>query len=128
VSRDRHSASAKPPRHRDDVLALSKNSLMAMGREYWEIYLPGKYHDLLEAGRLRDALACAAEMTLEAMQSLHAGGMSRWDAWQTAGSRHLLLPEEPYAKHGRQFRGRPGTLDRSRPRSAVERAKISDHR
>ena len=86
------------PLRRADALALSKNSLMAMGREYWEIYLPGKYQELLAAGRLRDALACAADMTLEAMESLRASGMSRWDAWQAAGSRHLLLPEEPRAR------------------------------
>ena len=100
MSRDHHTAmtSGKALRRRADVLALSKNSLMAMGREYWEIYLPGKYQELLEAGRLHDALACAAEMTLAAMHSLHAGGMSRWDAWQAAGSRHLLLPEEPHAR------------------------------
>jgi len=75
-------------------MALSKNSMVAMGREYWQTYLPSKYQYLLEAGELPQALTRAAEMTLEAMQSLHAAGMSRWDAWEATRGRHLILPEE----------------------------------
>ena len=89
------------------MLALSKNSMVAMGREYWEIYLPNKYQRLLEAGRLQQALTAAAEMTLETMQSLHAGGMSQWDAWELAGRRYLILPEEMHARARSTVRRRP---------------------
>ena len=93
---------------RTESPAISKNLMMAMGREYWEIHLPRRYRRLLEAGQLEPALASAAEMTLQAMQSLQAGGISRWEAWQTVGSRHLILPAEiharPLASRGRHRR------------------------
>ena len=77
------------------MFPLDKNSMVAMGREYWKTCLPTSYQVLLEAGQLEQALTTAAEMTLEAMQSLRKAGFSQWEAWEATRENHLLLPKEP---------------------------------
>jgi hypothetical protein len=77
------------------MFPLDKNSMVAMGREYWKTCLPTSYQVLLEAGQLEQALTTAAEMTLEAMQSLRNAGFSQWEAWEATRENHLLLPKEP---------------------------------
>ena len=77
------------------MFPLSKNSMVAMGREYWKTYLPAKNRVLLEAGQLEQALTTAAEMTLEAMQDMRKAGFSQWEAWEATRENHLLLPKEP---------------------------------
>jgi len=73
---------------------LSKSSMVAMGREYWRSCLPTRYQALLNAGELEPALTTAAEMTLEAMQSLRNAGFSEWEAWEATREDYLLLEKE----------------------------------
>ena len=73
---------------------LSKSSMVAMGREYWKTCLPTQYQALLEAGKLDQALTTAAEMTLEAMQTLREAGLSQWEAWEATREDYLLLEKE----------------------------------
>jgi len=68
--------------------------MVALAREYWVTYLPARYQALLETGELPGALTAAAEMTLQAMQSLQAAGMSQWEAWEATRESHLMLPKE----------------------------------
>ena len=77
------------------MFPLDKNSMVAMARDYWKTCLPARYQFLLEAGQLEQALTAAAEMTLEAMQSLRNAGFSQWEAWEATRENHLLLPKEP---------------------------------
>jgi hypothetical protein len=79
---------------RIDVSPLGKRSMVAMGREYWRSCLPTRYQALLEAGKLEQALTTAAEMTLEAMQSLRKAGFSEWEAWEVTREQYLLLEKE----------------------------------
>ena len=84
------------------MFPLSKNSMVAIGREYWKTHLPTQYQVLLEAGQLEHALTTAAEMTLEAMQSLREAGISQWEAWETTRENYLLLPKELGSGVGRE--------------------------
>jgi hypothetical protein len=76
------------------MFPLSKNSMVALAREYWKVNLPTRFQALLEAGQLEQALTAAAEMTIEAMQSLRKAGFSVWEAWEATRERYLLLPKE----------------------------------
>ena len=76
------------------VSPLSKSSMVTIGREYWRSCLPARYQALLEAGILEQALASAAEMTLEAMQNLRKAGFSEWEAWEVTREQYLLLEKE----------------------------------
>ncbi len=80
--------------------------MVAMGREYCETNLPTRYRVLVETGELQQALAAAADMTLEAMQSLHEAGLSPWEAWEATRENHLMPPKEPGSRGGISARHR----------------------
>jgi len=83
------------------MFPLSKNSMVAIGRDYWKINLPARYQALRGVGKLDETLTAAAEMTLRAMQTLRTAGFSAWEAWETVRENHLLPAKEIASSDGR---------------------------
>jgi hypothetical protein len=88
--------------------------MVAMGREYWKSCLPARYQALLDAGELEQVLTTAAEMTLEAMQSLRKAGFSEWEAWEATREDYLLLEKEIGSGADAAVRTRKSAVPRSR--------------
>ena len=63
-------------------------------RLHWQEFLPTKYKELKENGKLDEALAEVAELTFSELNQLEESGYQHQDAWEMVRENYLFPPEE----------------------------------
>ena len=73
---------------------MSLDYYKSLAMEHWQEFLPKRWKELQEAGRLGEAIDEAAERTDREMQAQLGAGVPRNQAWEELRGRYLLLEPE----------------------------------
>jgi arsenate reductase-like glutaredoxin family protein len=73
---------------------MNLNNWITQARAHWKEFLPTRYKELRQAGKLDEALKNAAERTYEELNELEASGMKQQEAWEMVREQYLFPPEE----------------------------------
>lgn len=73
---------------------MNLENWISLAREHWKEFQPTRFKELQQTGKLKEALAEAAERTHLEMSDLENAGLTTHEAWEMVRELYLFPPEE----------------------------------
>ena len=73
---------------------MNLNNWMIQAKDHWRRFQPTEFKELVETGKLNQALQQAADLTHREMTELEQAGHPPQEAWEMVRERYLFPPEK----------------------------------